>query len=143
MAGGIDICVNDIIGRMAFDKASGHRTQSRQSIWGGLYQVMLYLVNCMGTQSSSSGQTCADAVQVKEELAALQVSPKAIEGILQLTQMSSLAEVQDLVGPDSEAVQEIRMLFELAEAIGIADFLEFDPSIVRGLAYYTGAGRCR
>ena len=78
-------------------------------------------------------------MQVKEELAALEVSPQAIEGILQLTQLSTVDEVQELVGPNSEAIQEIYRLFELAEASGIAKYLEFDPSIVRGLAYYTGA----
>ena len=76
--------------------------------------------------------------QVKEELAALEVTPEATEGILQLTQLSSVAEVEQLLGKDSEAVAEIKRLFELAAAYGFADYLEFDPSIVRGLAYYTG-----
>lgn len=33
---------------------------------------------------------------------------------------------------------ELRRLFELAEDYGFADWLQFDASVVRGLAYYTG-----
>jgi histidyl-tRNA synthetase len=35
-------------------------------------------------------------------------------------------------------VSELRTLFSLAEAYGIADWLVLDLSVVRGLAYYTG-----
>lgn len=37
-----------------------------------------------------------------------------------------------------EAVREINELFEYAVAYDIRDFLQFDPSVVRGLSYYTG-----
>ena len=33
---------------------------------------------------------------------------------------------------------EVRAFVEAAEALGIGDFLEFDPSVIRGLDYYTG-----
>lgn len=39
---------------------------------------------------------------------------------------------------DSTAVGELRQLFELLAAYGVADRVVFDASIVRGLAYYTG-----
>merc|ERR1719414_1632175 len=39
---------------------------------------------------------------------------------------------------NSEDVQELRRLFELAKDYGYADWLQFDASVVRGLAYYTG-----
>jgi histidyl-tRNA synthetase len=38
----------------------------------------------------------------------------------------------------STAVAELRRLFELLEAYGVADRVAFDASVVRGLAYYTG-----
>ena len=38
-----------------------------------------------------------------------------------------------------QAVAELRALFALAEAYGIADYLQFDASCIRGLSYYTGA----
>ena len=34
---------------------------------------------------------------------------------------------------------ELRALFALAEAYGIAGYLQFDASCIRGLSYYTGA----
>merc|ERR1719473_1873146 len=39
---------------------------------------------------------------------------------------------------ESDEVKELRRLFELAEEYGYSDWIEFDASVVRGLAYYTG-----
>lgn len=39
---------------------------------------------------------------------------------------------------ESDDVQELRRLFELAADYGYGDWLQFDASVVRGLAYYTG-----
>lgn len=44
----------------------------------------------------------------------------------------------ELLGADSDAVRELKHLFRLADGYGIADWLQFDASVVRGLAYYTG-----
>jgi len=46
--------------------------------------------------------------------------------------------VAALIGADSGAVAELKQLFALAEGYGIQDWLRFDASVVRGLAYYTG-----
>ena len=62
----------------------------------------------------------------------------AIEGILSATAIQSLDELEALLGAENEAVAELRSLFALAEASGVAKYLEFDPSCIRGLAYYTG-----
>ena len=35
-------------------------------------------------------------------------------------------------------MQDLRRLFELVAAYGHADWVTFDASIIRGLAYYTG-----
>ena len=42
------------------------------------------------------------------------------------------------LGSDNEAVRELNQLFALASGYGYADWLCFDASVVRGLAYYTG-----
>ncbi|MDJ0848699.1 MAG: histidine--tRNA ligase [Myxococcota bacterium] len=47
------------------------------------------------------------------------------------------AAAQDLPA-DSQAVAQLRTLQELLAAYGVADRVDFDTSIVRGLAYYTG-----
>jgi histidyl-tRNA synthetase len=53
----------------------------------------------------------------------------------------SLRSVQDAARgapADSRARRDLERLFELLDAYGVADRVEFDASIVRGLAYYTG-----
>jgi histidyl-tRNA synthetase len=39
----------------------------------------------------------------------------------------------------SDPLKDLELLFTYAEAGGFADWLVFDASVVRGLAYYTGA----
>lgn len=53
-------------------------------------------------------------------------------------QVRSLEDLQQLLGHDTPAVQQLQRLFRLAEGYGFRDWLVFDASIVRGLAYYTG-----
>jgi histidyl-tRNA synthetase len=49
-----------------------------------------------------------------------------------------LAEAAKTAAPGSEALAELTRLFELLDAYGLADRVEYDASVVRGLAYYTG-----
>lgn len=37
-----------------------------------------------------------------------------------------------------QAVRDLQRLFELVGAYGFSEWLVFDASIIRGLAYYTG-----
>jgi histidyl-tRNA synthetase len=97
--------------------------------------------------------------QVVAELAALGVSGEAAGGVLDATRCGSLDALEALLlgklqaggggggdGGDGgeqaaaikDAVGDLRRLFDLAEAYGVADWLVFDASVVRGLAYYTG-----
>jgi len=50
----------------------------------------------------------------------------------------SLDEAAARVPDGSAAAAELRRLFELLDAYGVADRVAFDASVVRGLAYYTG-----
>ena len=54
---------------------------------------------------------------------------------MSINDLSSLASA---LGGDSAAVGELNALFTLTDAYGISDWVEFDASVVRGLAYYTG-----
>mmetsp|Transcript_3855 Transcript_3855/g.8250 ORF Transcript_3855/g.8250 Transcript_3855/m.8250 type:complete len:480 (-) Transcript_3855:180-1619(-) len=76
--------------------------------------------------------------QVEKELAALGVPVATIDGVLGAMSLRSLDALEALLGPGSEAVADLRRLFSLAAGYGYADWLVFDPSVVRGLAYYTG-----
>ena len=77
-------------------------------------------------------------LQVVAELQAAGLNPEAISGIMAAMQVRSLEDLQQLLGDDTPAVQQLQRLFRLAEGYGFQDWLVFDASIVRGLAYYTG-----
>lgn len=79
-----------------------------------------------------------DLLQVREELAGVGVTSEAVDMILSAMSTRSLEDLEKLLGPDNEAVADLRQLFILAEAYGMADWLVFDASVVRGLSYYTG-----
>ena len=49
-----------------------------------------------------------------------------------------LDEAARIAAPGSAALAELQRLFDLLDAYGLADRVEFDASVVRGLAYYTG-----
>lgn len=75
---------------------------------------------------------------VREQLAALGVTPDAASGLLTAMRAADVAELADVLGADHAALRELQDLFALAEGYGYADWLEYDASVVRGLAYYTG-----
>jgi histidyl-tRNA synthetase len=50
----------------------------------------------------------------------------------------SLDDAAAAAPADSPAIADLRRLFELLDAYGIANYVDFDASVVRGLAYYTG-----
>mmetsp|Transcript_36835 Transcript_36835/g.68600 ORF Transcript_36835/g.68600 Transcript_36835/m.68600 type:complete len:563 (-) Transcript_36835:62-1750(-) len=61
------------------------------------------------------------------------------ERIVNATGAKTLDEFASLAGVgESPEVTELRQLFTLAEQEGFGDWLIFDASVVRGLAYYTG-----
>jgi len=76
--------------------------------------------------------------KIEEELAELGVAKDAMDGLLESLSLTSLDKLQDILGEENAAFAELKRLFDLAEAYGYADWLVFDASVVRGLAYYTG-----
>ena len=76
--------------------------------------------------------------QVEQELTELGLSREAMDGIVAATRIGDLKELQQLLGDDNAASQELQELFSIAEGYGIAEYLQLDTSCVRGLAYYTG-----
>ena len=75
---------------------------------------------------------------IENDLEELGLSTDLIDTILATLSCTSLDELEARIGSDSEAIADLGELFELAEAYGIEEWLVFDPSVVRGLAYYTG-----
>eukprot|EP00747_Dinoflagellata_sp_TGD_P162937 gnl/TRDRNA2_/TRDRNA2_181111_c0_seq1.p1 gnl/TRDRNA2_/TRDRNA2_181111_c0~~gnl/TRDRNA2_/TRDRNA2_181111_c0_seq1.p1 ORF type:complete len:608 (+),score=168.16 gnl/TRDRNA2_/TRDRNA2_181111_c0_seq1:114-1826(+) len=78
--------------------------------------------------------------EVKKQLTETVGLPEEVGSkILAAMGAKTLDEFAQLAGVgDSEEVKELRRLFELAADYGYGDWLQFDASVVRGLAYYTG-----
>ena len=58
--------------------------------------------------------------------------------VIEMLGARNLDEAAVFAPADSQALADLRRLFELLDAYGIADRATFDASVVRGLAYYTG-----
>jgi len=82
----------------------------------------------------------ADAVidQLCEPAGAVQLSHAEARDVVALLGTRSLDDAAAAAPPDSPAIRDLRRLFELLGAYGIAQYVDFDASVVRGLAYYTG-----
>ena len=82
----------------------------------------------------------AEAVteQLCDAAGTIRLSKSEAERVLEMLSARSLDESARFVDPDSAALTELRRLYELLDAYGVADEVPFDASVVRGLAYYTG-----
>ena len=69
---------------------------------------------------------------------AIGLTPDQAARVLEILGARSLDEAEKYAASDSPAIAELRELYTLLEAYGIADQVPFDASVVRGLAYYTG-----
>jgi len=84
-----------------------------------------------------------DGPILRERLAKAGAPDSAIDRILALASEPALS-LDDFIQAfdiDSEvelAAQSLRRIFEHLDAIGLGEFVAFDPTLVRGLAYYTG-----
>ena len=71
-----------------------------------------------------------------------QVSDESIaEKIIDFMGTTTLSGVSEIIGTNADvedALQELARLKELLEQMGVWQYCDFYPSIVRGLAYYTG-----
>jgi len=76
--------------------------------------------------------------EVEAEVAALGIDPGIVGRVVDIAALGSLDEVAALVHDESGGIAQLRRLFDLAARYGYADWLRFDASLVRGLAYYTG-----
>jgi hypothetical protein len=61
-------------------------------------------------------------------------------GILSALSCRCLDQLGELLGESgADALADLQQLWALAAGYGFKDWLVFDASVVRGLAYYTGA----
>ncbi|HUS73274.1 MAG TPA: histidine--tRNA ligase [Sedimentisphaerales bacterium] len=66
---------------------------------------------------------------------------KTVSKILDFMTVSSIPDLEELVKDESDgsrAYLDIKNVLNNLDMMGVSDFCVYDPSIVRGLAYYTG-----
>ncbi len=77
-----------------------------------------------------------------DELLAEQVpdneQAERISAFMNLQSLDEIAKIIPLNEAVEQALAELKQVFATLELMGVADYCVFDPTIVRGLAYYTG-----
>ncbi|CAO2839505.1 unnamed protein product [Amaranthus hypochondriacus] len=109
-------------------------------------KVLQEVLRCYGVPEESFGRVCIviDKLEkipldeIKKELKSAGMPDDGIEELLEVLSIKSLTQLEERLGTSGEAVNELKQLFALAEKFGCSDWIQFDASIVRGLAYYTG-----
>ena len=109
-------------------------------------KVLEEVLGSLGIEGDTFAKTCVivdkmdklPADVIEAQLAELGLAGDAISTIRSVLGLSDLAELASALGDGSAAVGELGALFALCESYGISDWVEFDASVVRGLAYYTG-----
>ena len=111
-------------------------------------KVLEEVLGSLGIEGDAFAQTCiivmtennsASPEVINEQLTALGHSSEVISKIQSTLGLKHINSLKKVLKPDSEALKELTTLFEAIESYGISDWVEFDGSIVRGLAYYTGS----
>lgn len=75
---------------------------------------------------------------IRGDLEALGLDRSVVEKLTDILTTKSIESLAETLGKDSQAVQQLTKFMGLCEAYGVQDWIIFDASVVRGLAYYTG-----
>jgi histidyl-tRNA synthetase len=76
--------------------------------------------------------------EIEEGLSKAGLSKAEVVQVFGLLEIADLDGVERIVVGGSEALAEIRRFLEFVDVHGMGGLVEFDISVVRGLAYYTG-----
>jgi histidyl-tRNA synthetase len=76
--------------------------------------------------------------EIQDDLEKLGLTRDVVEQLTSVLTNNSIDSIATALPPTSEAITQLRKLWSLVEAYGISDWIIFDASVVRGLAYYTG-----
>jgi histidyl-tRNA synthetase len=79
---------------------------------------------------------------VFEDMLAEQVPDRRMaDKVKAFMEIKSVSDIESMFGGTDEikeAVDELALLLDRLRLMGVGEYCEFDPSIIRGLAYYTG-----
>ncbi|OUV27735.1 MAG: histidine--tRNA ligase [Marine Group II euryarchaeote MED-G38] len=76
---------------------------------------------------------------IEEQLIELGHNSDAVSKIQSILAIKNMEELSNSLGKESVALSELNSLINSIDSYGILEWVEFDASVVRGLAYYTGA----
>ena len=77
-----------------------------------------------------------DAIQ--DDLEEIGLDRSMVEKLTEVLTNKSIDSLKKTLGAESVAVQQLESFMDLCKAYGMEDWILFDASVVRGLAYYTG-----
>jgi len=109
-------------------------------------KVLEEVLGSLGIEGDDFSKTCVvvDKMDklpqeaVEAQLTELGLTSDSISTIQSVLGIRSLDALEASLGPKKECVMELRELFTMVESYGAGEWIEFDASVVRGLAYYTG-----
>ena len=109
-------------------------------------KVLEEVLGSLGLEGEIFAQTCVivDKMDklpedvIEAQLSDLGLSSESISTIRSVLGITDLESLSSALASDSEALIELQTLFSLCDSYGISDWVSFDASVVRGLAYYTG-----
>ena len=109
-------------------------------------KVLEEVLGSLGLEGEIFAQTCVivDKMDklpedvIEAQLSDLGLSSESISTIRSVLGITDLKSLSSALASDSEALIELQTLFSLCASYGITDWVSFDASVVRGLAYYTG-----
>ena len=109
-------------------------------------KVLEEVLGSLGIEGETFAQTCVivdkmdklPADVIEAQLSELGLSAEAISKIVNVLTITDIDSLKSSLSSESSAVSELQSLFSLCDSYGISDWVSFDASVVRGLAYYTG-----
>ena len=110
-------------------------------------KVLEEVLGSLGLEGDIFAQTCiiVDKMDklssdiIEEQLSDLGHDSKVVATIQTVLGIKDMNSLQKALKDESAAVSELNLLFDAIDSYGISEWVEFDASVVRGLAYYTGA----
>ena len=110
-------------------------------------KVLEEVLGSLGLEGDIFAQTCiiVDKMDklssdvIEDQLSDLGHDSKVVTTIQAVLGIKDMSSLKEALNDESVAVSELNLLFDAIDSYGISKWVEFDASIVRGLAYYTGA----
>ena len=110
-------------------------------------KVLEEVLGSLGLEGDIFAQTCiiVDKMDklssdvIEDQLSDLGHDSKVVTTIQAVLGIKDMNSLQKALKDESVAVSELNLLFDAIDSYDISEWVEFDASIVRGLAYYTGA----